>query len=282
MMVLTEIINQVLLEQTSNLEVIRKAIGERIPMSIYYRGPAGEVREGQRIDIEPIVLGKNKRSGNLVIWAYVFKGISKTGLPGWKMFRVDRIVSAKLNFDVKNFKLGDLPGYEKGKAPSAMKSLKSVEMFSPYWFEDDERFAAAPKPFPSKVPTEPTPTEVPITQRPIQKPTEVSSKNELQRIYGDLQNKIQTVNGQKSLSRKDYEDALNNVYRAKENEFKVYQRAIAGNLRPGEGTRKRFRDTSKTEMDNLLSKNNILVSDSPETLAEAQKTQLRIKKLINW
>jgi hypothetical protein len=64
------------------------------------------------------------------MWAFVFKGISKKGLPGWKMFRVDRIKSAKLNFDVSNFKLKDLPGYQKNKAPSAMKSLSSVEIFS--------------------------------------------------------------------------------------------------------------------------------------------------------
>ena len=44
-------------------------------MSIYYQGPPEEVRSGQRLDIEPIVMGKNSKSGNLVIWAYVFKGV---------------------------------------------------------------------------------------------------------------------------------------------------------------------------------------------------------------
>ncbi len=279
MIILTEIVNQLLLEQDSKLEVIRKSIGERIPMSIYYRGPSDEVREGQRIDIEPIVLGKHARSGNLVIWAYVFKGISKKGLPGWKMFRIDRIVSAKLNYNVKNFKLGDLPGYQKGKAPTNMRSLGSVEMFSPYWFEDDERFMAKPTPVPTAQ-VKPVTTEVPPVPQPIQKPTTVSSKESLQNIYQDLQSKSQEVNGQKYISNTEYQNAINNLYISKENEFKVYQRAIAGNLRPGEGTRKRFRDTSKIEIDNLLSKNNIKISDSPETLAEAKRKQLRFKRLI--
>lgn len=280
-MVLTEIIEQLLLEQDSKLEVIRKAIGERIPMSIYYRGPANEVREGQRIDIEPIVLGKHKRTGNLVIWAYVFKGISKKGLPGWKMFRIDRINSAKLNFDVKNFKLGDLPGYQRGKAPNTMKSLSSVEIFSPYWFEDDERFTVTPKQFPSKVPTAP-PTAPPTEpEGPIEKPTGVSSKEALGRIYNDLSTKVRDINGQKIISTHDYDNAINNLYRSKEDEFKVYQRAISGNERPGEGTRKRFTDTSKKEIDTLLSKDNVQVSSNPEQLAEAHRIHRRFKRLIN-
>jgi hypothetical protein len=280
MEILNEIANDLLLEQDSKLEVIRKAIGERIPMSIYYRGPAPEVREGQRIDIEPIILGKHAKSGNLVLWAYVFKGISKKGLPGWKMFRVDRINSAKLNFDVKNFKLGDLPGYVKGKAPSAMKSLSSVEIFSPYWFEDDERFTATPKQFPPKptIPPE-APPEVPPEERPIEKPTSVSSKEALGRIYNNLNTKARDVNGQKFISKSDYENAVKDLYRSKEDEFKVYQRAISGNERPGEGTRKRFTDTSKKEIDNLLSKDNIQMDNNTEQLTEVK---LRFKRLINW
>ena len=62
-------------------------------------------------------MGTHGKSGNLVIWAFVFKGVSKKGIPDWKMFRVDRIVSAKLNFDVDKFKLRSMPGYIRGKAP---------------------------------------------------------------------------------------------------------------------------------------------------------------------
>lgn len=285
MAILSEIATDLLLEQDSKLETIRKAIGERIPLSIYYRGPKDEVREGQRIDIEPIVLGTHAKSGNLVLWAYVFKGISKKGLPGWKMFRLDRINSAKLNFDVKNFKLGDMPGYERGKAPSAMKSLSKVEIFSPYWFEDDERFTATPKQFPSKRPTvppkaPPVEPEVPPAERTIKKPSDISSKEALGRIYNDLRAKIRDVNGQRVISTHEYQDALNNLYHSKEDEFKVYQRAIGGNERPGEGTRKRFTDTSKAEVDNLLSKDNVRISDNPETLAEAYRIQKRFKRLI--
>lgn len=284
MAILNEIATDLLLEQDSKLEIIRKSIGERIPMSIYYRGPSDEVREGQRIDIEPIVLGKNAKSGNLVIWAYVFKGISKRGLPGWKMFRVDRINSAKLNFNVKPFKLGSLPEYERGKAPSAMKSLSSVEIFSPYWFEDDERFTAEPKPLPPLKPkpaARPEPETEPTAPPTIEKP-EVSSKKILPRIYNDLKNKSQDINGQKFITPNDYQKALDDLYNSKESEFKIYQRAISGNERPGEGTRQRFTDTSKKDLDRLLSKDNIQVSGNPEQLAEAHRIKSRFKRLINW
>lgn len=283
MTILNEIATDLLLEQDSKLEVIRKAIGERIPMSIYYRGPASEVREGQRIDIEPIVLGKHVKSGNLVIWAYVFKGISKRGLPGWKMFRVDRIISAKLNFDVSTFKLKNLPGYQKGKAPSAMKSLSSVEIFSPYWFDDNERYKSMPKDLPPEYPeVKPVEPETPPEERTIEKPSAVSSKEELKRIYTNLLSKSVDTNGQRTISQMDYDNAINDLYRAKESEFKVYQRAISGNEKPGEGTRKRFMDTSKKEIDSLLAKDNTQLGNNIEQLSEAYKIKTRFKKLINW
>jgi hypothetical protein len=289
MEILSEITNELLLEQENKLEVLRKAISERLPISIYYSGPPNEVREGQRIDIEPIVLGKHAKSGNLVVWAYVFKGMSKKGLPGWKMFRVDRIKSAKYNaLGAKNFKLEGLPGYIKGKAPSAMKSLSSVEIFSPYWFEDDERFKAGPREFPPewpevqpKAPAAPLAAPPPPGAGPVVKP-EISSKVALDKIYNDLRPQIRNINGQNFISSRDYENTINNLYHAKEDEFKIYQRAIGGNERPGEGTRARFTNTSRSDIDNLLKKDNIQISNNPEQLAEGYRIQLRIKRLINW
>jgi len=270
---------QILLEQDSKLEIIRKAIIERIPMSIYYRGPAGEVREGQRIDIEPIVLGRHVKSGNLVIWAYVFKGISKRGLPGWKMFRLDRINSAKLNFNVKNFNLDDLPEYERGKAPDSMKSLSSVEIFSPYWFEGDGRPEIER---PESEVTPPQPQErTPAELAPIEKP-EISSRKALQNIYTDLKTKITNIEGQQFISKNVYDNAVKDLYTSKETEFKKYQRAIGGNERPGEGTRERFINTSKNDIDKLLVKDRIQINDEPEIIEERYKFTNRVKQLIKW
>lgn len=281
MEILSEIVGQLLLEQENTLEVLRKAITERLPISIYYSGPPNEVREGQRIDIEPIVLGKNAKSGNMVIWAYVFKGVSKTGLPAWKMFRVDRIKSAKYNnLGATNFKLEELPGYERGKAPDAMKSLSSVEIYSPYWFGDDGEFKQEPQqqvPPPQPAVREPLPQAIPQP-----KIVGVAPKDAVSKVYNELVPKIQDINGQKTISTKDYEEAINNLYHRKEDQFKVYQRQISGNQRPGQGTRSRFTKEAKLEMDNILSKNNIQISDNPEQLAEGYRIRSRIKRLINW
>lgn len=286
-----EIAKQILLEQDDKLSVLRKAIGERLPVTINYTGPSDEVESGERLDIEPVVLGKNSKSGNLVIWAYVFKGVSKKGLPGWKMFRIDRIVSADLNPDAEKFELGSLPGYQKGKAPSAMRSLTDVEIFSPYWFEDDERFKPKPGPTPEPETPEVTPT-APETQiqpqiepqpegEPLNQPEDIPDdqmRNFDDETFNEITPKIKDMNGQKFLTMNDYQIALDNLYHKKEDVWKNYQRKLSGNVRPGEGTRNRFSNLSKQELDNLLTNNGIKVTTQFNELSESIR---RIKSLIN-
>lgn len=277
---------QLLLEQDTTMDVIRKGIAERTPISIYYKGPPDEVRSGQRIDIEPIVMGKNAQSGNLVIWAYVFKGVSKKGLPGWKMFRVDRITSAKPNTNGQRFKLGDLPGYVKGKAPSMMKSLSSVDIFSPYWFDDEEKYVSTPPP--EEVPTQEPPVPQPepaVPGQPLAEPEtdDIPPSGLATKTYRELEPQIRDVNGRRVISRQDYETGLSNLSGYQQDQFVTRQRAIGGNERPGEGTRKRFDDTSKFELDRLFAKDNIDVEDNAgEMLAEGLRIQSRIKRLIKW
>ena len=199
-----------LLEQTSVMSVLQKSITERIPMSMYYKGPEGEVRSGQRLDIEPIVLGKHAKTGNLVIWAYVFKGVSKRGLPGWKMFRVDRINSAKLNPSENRFELEDLPGYEKGKAPDMMKSLSSVDVFSPHWFDEDEPYEV---PEPEDVPVQVAPDAEPIEpELPVSKPETPNDPPRAlaNKVYNELIPQIRDEDGRRVVSKQDYDTALSN------------------------------------------------------------------------
>ena len=285
---LQNITETLLLEQDSKISDLRTAIIDRKPISIQYSGPPGEVLSGPRFDIEPVVMGTNAKSGNLVIWAYVFKGVSKKGIPGWKMFRVDRIESidaSSLTGD--SFKLSDLPGYERGKAPNAMRSLSRVDIYSPYWFEDYKRNKnkpAMPAPPPPQGRPEVEPTQPQAPEAPAQPTPEVPTSPDLSQhrldtlVFNDLKTKAREVNGQKILSTQDYTNALQDLYRKKEDEWKNYQKMVTGNARPGEGTRKRFEMNSKTELDNLLSKSNISVSDTDEnTITEIEK---RFKRLI--
>lgn len=282
-----------LLEDGNKLEVIRKAILEKLPLTINYSGPPNEVRNGLRIDILPIVLGKNIKSGNPVIWAYVFKGVSKKGIPNWKMFRIDRIQSAKINQTLSSFNLDEIPGYIEGKAPSVMKSLSSVDIFSPYWEENqpEREYEMMPQsqstqqdtptpeiqPTPQDTPTtddQPTPEVQPSSEpETIVKPT-ISNKNHGLDVYNEMLPKIKDVDGVKTISTTDYENAINDIYRKKDNEFKQYQKMISGNVRPGEGTRQRFRNTSKIEFDKILKTNNVNVENM---LSEIYK---KFKRLI--
>ena len=266
-------------QDDSKLTLLRKSITERLPITINYKGPADEVVSGQRFDIEPIVLGKNAKSGNLVIWAYVFKGVSKKGLPGWKMFRVDRIENVKINLGINPFKLTDLPGYQKGKAPNAMKSLSSVDIFSPYWFEEYKN-----KPQGPNQPPPPQPKKInkilppqPQDNEPIQNPEMDFKKYDID-AFNILKSKVKNINGERVISSLDFEDAVRDLYRKKEDDWKNYQRMITGNVRPGEGTRKRFDNTSKEELGKLLIKNNIKITNNlQEPLSEMI---IRIKSLI--
>jgi outer membrane biosynthesis protein TonB len=176
-----------------------------------------------------------------------------------------------------------------------MKSLSSVDIMSPYWFEDDKRYTKSPitrptvkqKPTPPSV-TKPTP-EVPEPQtqpqpvepKAVENP-ETSNVDYSGEIYNNLKNKISDNNGQKTITTKDYQDALNDLYRKQEDEWKTYQRKVGGNDRPGQGTRAKFNNNSKSQIDSLLSKDNITVNDNnPETLSERYKIQNRFKQLIN-
>jgi len=288
------IFEELLLEQDAKLLLLRNAISERTPITIDYRSEDDEVLNGVRYDIEPVVLGTHAKSGNLVFWAYVFKGTSKKGLPGWKMFRVDRVNQIKTKPGLNPFKLTDLPDYQKGKAPNAMKSLSKVEIFSPYWFEDDARFKkdqptqpAPPKPK-TTVPTpaqpspqpQPKPTPEPEKVEPQDIPTSEPQKNYGPEVLNNLKSKVKDIDGQKVVNKQDYETAVKDLYNRKEGDWKNYQRQVAGNDRAGEGTRARFDKESRTELDTLLNKDNIKVQDEnqPENLSETIK---RIKTLIN-
>jgi predicted DNA-binding transcriptional regulator YafY len=96
-MKLTESLKTLLVEVAS-LQSIYDAIKHRKKCIIYYDGdePGGI---GLR-EIEPVALGTNKR-GNLVVRAWETQGASHRRylgtrrIPGWRFFRVDKIIMLK-------------------------------------------------------------------------------------------------------------------------------------------------------------------------------------------
>jgi predicted DNA-binding transcriptional regulator YafY len=110
-MKLFETFQEILLERADRNKLM-DAIENKNVCRIYYEGDTTIVK-GLRV-IEPVCLGKSKRN-NLVVRAWQRVGVSDTpdNIPGWRMFRLDRIetfvpLDEKFNEPKPNFnKNGD-------------------------------------------------------------------------------------------------------------------------------------------------------------------------------
>jgi predicted DNA-binding transcriptional regulator YafY len=94
-----------LLLEVASIETVQDAVNGRKVCIVYYDGdePGGR---GLR-EIEPVALGKSK-AGNLVMRAWDREGASHTGykgeqpLPGWRLFRLDKVLSCKPSGEIYN------------------------------------------------------------------------------------------------------------------------------------------------------------------------------------
>lgn len=84
------------------MTTLKNAINSKFVCTIYYRGETkGIVDDGYRY-IEPYALGVNEK-GNTVLRAWLIKGKSRRGridpkqVPGWRLFRIDRISSISVS-----------------------------------------------------------------------------------------------------------------------------------------------------------------------------------------
>jgi hypothetical protein len=111
-----------LITEIASLDAIQDAIKNKKRVVIYYDGdePGGR---GLRL-IEPVCLGRSKRN-NLVLRAWDDEGASHRGflgtrpMPGWRLFKVDKILSFKPTAEVFTT---PRPNYN----PNGDKSMNSV------------------------------------------------------------------------------------------------------------------------------------------------------------
>ena len=111
-----------LITEIASLDSIQYAIKNKKRVVIYYDGdePGGR---GLRL-IEPVCLGRSKRN-NLVLRAWDDEGASHRGylgtrpMPGWRLFKVDKILSFKPTAEVFTT---PRPNYN----PNGDKSMTSV------------------------------------------------------------------------------------------------------------------------------------------------------------
>lgn len=310
-------LKQILLEQSDTLSIIKQAIINKLPLTIYYASDSNDVLDGERIETEPIILGTHSQSGNLVFWAYVTKGVSLRGIPNWKMFRVDRVKRANIDPNSEPFDLDSLPDYDKYKSPNNLETIDNVLVYSPYT-EKGKPIEKQPtqkepiekpsvqeppveKPSP-EIPTEPLPTEKDVILKPKTDEPEIENKKILEPIQNkqtneplvnpevqplnlekeieDVINKThKIVNNKKFISNLDFKNLQNTVYSKLENEWKEYQRKVGKNTKPGEGTRNRLiYFANKQILDKLKSTNTTI--DDKNTLNEIYQIIKRFKLLI--
>lgn len=114
--------------EIASIGSVQDAINRRQVITIYYDGdePGGRgIRE-----VEPVALGKSK-AGNLVMRGWDREGASHTGykgeqpLPGWRLFRLDKILSLKPTGEVYN---QPHPGYN-FNGDKSMVSIITIAKF---------------------------------------------------------------------------------------------------------------------------------------------------------
>ena len=117
-----------LLCEIASIGSVQDAVNGKQVITIYYDGdePGGRgIRE-----VEPVALGKSK-AGNLVMRGWDREGASHTAykgekpLPGWRLFRLDKILSLKPTGEVYN---QPHPGYN-FNGDKSMASIITIAKF---------------------------------------------------------------------------------------------------------------------------------------------------------
>lgn len=268
------------------------AITNRNPITFYYSGPKkpekDSVLSGTRIKAEAVALGLSKK-GNLIVRAYVQppsvskKGFTKTK---WRTFLVNRMSNINvLTDEVFNTKR---PGYKEGE--ESKNGPMSVTYITSKWTETQPTKKEVPPPKQPKPTPEPTKTKELPQPKPDDKPSQVPEyepKDFSQDVYNKISPTVKDINGEKYITTQEYQNAFRELYKLKEKDWVEKQKQIGGNIKPGEGTRKRFDVTSNNELSNILSKNKINVVDElpqPEidntTDNNLQESIKRIKTLM--
>ena len=266
------------------------AITNRNPITFYYTGPKepskDSVKSGVRVRAEAVAMGLSK-GGNVIIRAYVQppsvskKGYNKTN---WRTFRVDRMSNLQIQQD-ETFDI-TRPGYKEG-AESDRGPMVTTYVTANWTKTPEVKKQETPPPTPEPKPSV-KPTKEPLPQpKTDEKPSPVPQeqpKDYSGEVFNKLQSVVKDVNGEKVVTTQDFQNASTELYKKKENDWMDSQKQIGGNIKPGEGTRRRFEMSSKSELSNLLSKNNIKVSDEVNNETEdsnnLQESINRIKTLM--
>ena len=88
---LAEQVLKEILKEEANVAYVSDAIKKKYEVELNYQADDDKKGSGKRI-IQPVALGHSTK-GNLVLRAFQPYGDTKTKIPKWKLFRLDRIKS---------------------------------------------------------------------------------------------------------------------------------------------------------------------------------------------
>jgi len=236
--------------KTSKTKPIVDAIKNRNKISFYYTGPQkpkrNSVKPGNRIDAEAVALGLSKK-GNLVVRAYVKppsvskKGFDKTG---WRTFMVSRMGDLKISdekFDQKR------PDYKEGDDRSMSVTYVTTDWAS----KPDVKKPRIVKPSttkPTTQPTEPTPTEPEVTEPTPTDPKVTTPKEPKTTELPQPKPQTKPEPTPQDDDNQDIETKQKELYKNKETDWVNKQKEVGANIKPGQGTRERFKKEVEKEL----------------------------------
>jgi hypothetical protein len=229
--------------KTTKTKPIVDAIKNRNMITFYYSGPQkpkkDSVKNGYRVKAEAVALGLSKK-GNLIVRAWVQPpSVSKKGFAkhGWRTFIVGRMSSVEITDEIFN---GKRPEYKEGSD----NSMTTTYVTTNWGVTSDTKKVEKPTPTGTKPePTKPTvskvadePTKVVSTEpvkpeelpqpKPEEKPSELPQGSDNQ----------------------DYEVKQKELYKTKQTDWVNKQKEVGGNIKPGQGTRERFKKEVEKEL----------------------------------
>lgn len=250
--------------KTTKTKPIVDAIKNRKKISFYYSGPRkpkkDSVKPGQRIDAEAVALGLSKK-GNLIMRAFVQppsvskKGFEKTG---WRTFMLSRMGNVKISdetFDSKR------PQYKEGDDNSM-----SVTYVTSDWTKQ-------PDVKKEKKPSEPTPQPTQPTVEPKEPTTTVTQPEPQKQELPQPKPEVKPEPTPQDITSKE-------LYDKKKSEWINKQKEIGGNIKPGQGTRERFKKEVEKELPQPKPEEK--PSENPEDVEDKnlQESLIKIKRLM--
>jgi hypothetical protein len=278
---LNKIIFEILEEQsvlnTTRTKPIVDAIKNRKKITFYYSGPRkpkkDSVKAGYRVKAEVVALGLSKK-GNLVMRAYVQPpSTSKKGFEkhGWRTFMLSRMSGTNVTDEIFNEKR---PDYKEGDDNGL-----SVTYVTTDWTSKPE--VKKPTIVKQKPSTEPAtsgkPSPVIEPKKPISKvEPAISGKETPEKLPQPKPEETPEPLSQDNVNKEK------ELYDKKKSDWVNKQKEIGGNIKPGQGTRDRFKKEVEKELPQPKpeEKPSLNPEDDVEDDKNLQENIKRIKSLM--